>query len=118
MSLCSRRLTLGLLVKVVAEAVQSGLGDAFEREADPGEQSDDLEPGSPPRRLQLHAQRIADAVDNDATVEALERAHGIYTEHSIFQAGGNWEDVVGPALVVMLQTKQICSQRLMNHRQF
>lgn len=95
-----RRLTLGLLVKGAAAGVNSRLGGSFSVDATPKEAPGGREPSPPPQRLRLHAERISDAVDDDAAVEALERAHAIYIEYSIFQEGDNWEDVVGPALRV------------------
>lgn len=103
--LLSRRRTLGLLVKAVAAHIRSHLPDAFSVDtaaaaaASRGALADEeAEPEAP--RLRLHAERIATAVDKEAAVEALERAHALYVEYAVFQDGGDWEDVVAPALEV------------------
>ena len=88
---------MGLLVKGAAASVRSRVGHSFTVGAMPKESPAGREASLPP---QLDAKCVSGAVDDDAAVEALDRAHAIYIEYSIFREGGDWEDVVGPALGV------------------
>lgn len=92
---------MGLLVQTAVAAVKDGFSGAFTVEAAPGNlQISADQPVSAPLQLQLCAERIAEGVDGEAAVEALEKVYALYMEYCILQDGGDWADVLGPALQV------------------